>query len=391
MKIVIIPSADLSYNSGSVIYAKRLFEFLLSQGHEVYILSSCIPDDICEEYKGYVKVKGHLLFHPIIDDRPIENLQHLKMGADILSALIEIYEEWGRIDIIHAHYASLNSYIPVLFRNFIGTTIVVSSFGRDLNIGYEISPLIRYFIDESYRNVDLIIVPDILLEEKIIRLFPFVRKEKIHVCPMPFDDRVLTAEKYTSHQANEVIFSTINSCFTQEKGIDSIIIAFSKVVENYGNCKLYIAGEDDDENKINYLRLKKLVATLEIEDKVFFTGFLSRQSVGSLLNCTDIFIDARRNGNFSSVLIEAEFKHKVIISSDNDAAKRIIIDGVNGVLFKNGDTNDLVQKIASLLRDEDRRAALINGTKEWCVSHGKEYTSETCMKKTIELYETAME
>lgn len=27
MKIVIIPSADLSYNSGSVIYAKELFKY----------------------------------------------------------------------------------------------------------------------------------------------------------------------------------------------------------------------------------------------------------------------------------------------------------------------------------------------------------------------------
>lgn len=48
MKIVIIPSADLSYNSGSVIYAKELFKYLLNEGHEVYMLGICVPEDKCE-------------------------------------------------------------------------------------------------------------------------------------------------------------------------------------------------------------------------------------------------------------------------------------------------------------------------------------------------------
>lgn len=57
MKIVIIPSADLLYNSGSVIYAKILFEYLLNEGHDVCMIGACIPNDIDARYKEKIKVK----------------------------------------------------------------------------------------------------------------------------------------------------------------------------------------------------------------------------------------------------------------------------------------------------------------------------------------------
>lgn len=36
MNIAIIPSADLNYKSGSVIYAKNLFKFLINKNHFEY-------------------------------------------------------------------------------------------------------------------------------------------------------------------------------------------------------------------------------------------------------------------------------------------------------------------------------------------------------------------
>ena len=83
LKIVIIPSAELSYNSGSVIYAKMLFEYLLNEGHQVYMLGNCIPDDIDEKYKKFIKVGSDLLFHPIIDDRVVYDIKYIKIHKKI--------------------------------------------------------------------------------------------------------------------------------------------------------------------------------------------------------------------------------------------------------------------------------------------------------------------
>ena len=43
MKIALIPSADLSYNSGSIIYAKNLYKYLIDNHHEVFMLGSKMP------------------------------------------------------------------------------------------------------------------------------------------------------------------------------------------------------------------------------------------------------------------------------------------------------------------------------------------------------------
>ncbi len=386
MKIVIIPSADLLYNSGSVIYAKILFEYLLNEGHDVCMIGACIPNDIDARYKEKIKVKKNLLSHPIVDDRIIDNMQYFKMGSDILEALIEINKEWGKIDIINAHYASINSYAAVLFGEFVKTSIIVSSFGRDINIGYDSCDLMKKMIEYSYKKADKIIVPDLMIKKKILKSFSSINADKIENCPMPVDEKIYLKGTLIKCKSDNIIISTINSCFKSDKGIDCIILAFSKVVKKFPKCKLFIAGQDDNEEKNNYLRLKKLIEQLHMEKKVFFTNFLSRINVGRLLDITDIFIDARINGNFSSVLIEAEFKHKPIIASNNEMSKRIIEDGKNGVLFKNGNVNDLEQKIVKLLVNTKWKERLIDGTKLWCANEGKEYEVDICMKKMIEIF-----
>ena len=130
MRIIIIPSADLSYNSGSVIYAKRLFSYLLDAGHEVYMLSNCVPSDLTSREQNNIIVKERLLFHPIIDDREISNEMYCLMCCDILEAIAFVTSRYGKIDIIHAHYASINSFADTIAYNLFNIPFVVSSFGR---------------------------------------------------------------------------------------------------------------------------------------------------------------------------------------------------------------------------------------------------------------------
>lgn len=390
MKIVIIPSADLAYNSGSVIYAKLLFEYLIDKGHEVYMLGMCVPNDVDENKKNRIKVKENLLFHPIIDDRPIENIQYLRMGSDILDALIEIYQEWGGIDIIHAHYASINSYFGSIVKHFVGAKVIVSSFGRDLNIGYEFNELFKFMIDYSYEIADKIVVPEVFLKNKILKMFPGIQHDKIEICPMPLDDKVLSTGEFVERDENMITFATVNSCFTPEKGIENIIVAFAEIIKIYKNCRLFIAGQDDDELLVNDKRLRDLVEKCRIQDKVIFTGFLSRSDVGRLLNSTDIFIDARIKGNFSSVLLEAEYKHKIIIASSNEGSKKIICDRINGMLFRGGDVADLVEKIEYVIKNEALKKRLVLGTELWCANEGKEYEAGVCMNKILQIYKKSM-
>lgn len=72
MNIAIIPSADLNYNSGSVIYAKNLFKFLINKNHNVFMLGSKIPEDMNDKYINNIFIKSKILEHPVIDDDSVK-------------------------------------------------------------------------------------------------------------------------------------------------------------------------------------------------------------------------------------------------------------------------------------------------------------------------------
>ena len=227
---------------------------------------------------------------------------------------------------------------------------VVSSFGRDINIGWGCDERIKTFISESLPFSSRIVVSEDELGKKIIDIIPKIKENKIITIPMPLDDRILQdgVQDIIEKDSDAIIISSINSCFTPEKGIDDVLEAFALISKNT-NCKLYIAGQDDDEKQLNYKKIIRKISELNIKDKVYLLGYISREQVGKLLEQTDIFIDARYKGNFSSVLLEAQFKKSVTIASDNDAAKKIITNGQNGLLYPVGNVKLLANTIEKLI------------------------------------------
>ena len=115
-----------------------------------------------------------------------------------------------------------------------------------------------------------------------------VKKESnIKVIGMPLDITIFKAGDKIVKNPKKIIISTINSCFSEEKGIEKIINAFYEINKKYPDTVLYIAGTDDHPKKIHEKRIKKLIENKKIQDKVIFTGYLNRENVGSLLKNTE--------------------------------------------------------------------------------------------------------
>lgn len=385
MNVIIIPSAELSYDSGSVIYAKNLFKELTQMGHNVKIIGQCIPQDLMQ-YKHNIIVKQNLLFHPIIDDRKVEDEQYAKMLIDLLSAITDTIAEWGHVDLIHANYASINSFAAFVANIIYNVPYVISSFGRDINIGYNFDERTKKFIDFSFQNASYIITPEHSIKNRISELNNDLYK-KTYIIPMPFDEQVLNykAENIVLDES-KLIISTINSCFTFEKGIDTIIRAMAKILNKYGDIfTLYIAGTDDDDNQVNYKRLIVLIDELYMKNNIKFMGYLSRNQVGYLLKKSDIFIDARTKGNFSSVLLEAQMIHTPTISSDNKAAQAMLNMG-NGVLFQKQNDLQLAEQVSDLILNKEKRQKISENQIKWCNKYGKDFDLKVCTKKIIDIY-----
>ncbi|HEY2493758.1 MAG TPA: glycosyltransferase family 4 protein [Paenibacillus sp.] len=385
MKIAIVPSADLSYNSGSIIYAKNLFKYLHANGHQAFLLGSKKPADIPEPLMPYVIINPLLLEHPIIDDRKVSSQEYSMSLSTVVTYLLDLKKEYG-LDIIHAHYGSFNSYGAYMVHELEGVPYVISSFGRDMNIGYICDHRIKWFIDQSLPKASRIIVADHDLRKTICSVSnDNTINERIVEIPMPLDQSIFGFERDCISPRNEPIIATINSCFSPEKGIKTILEAFSNVIKCYP-ARLIIAGTDDHPEQVHLKYLHNLVIELQIEACTEFVGYLPRSEVGSLLQTADVLVDARTKGNFSSVLLEAMFLNTPVIASDTDAARKVVTDGFNGSLFNSNDAQDLERQLIMGLKDPLIWDEMKQNIQEWVNIFGSEYEDEHCFDQVLELF-----
>ena len=154
------------------------------------------------------------------------------------------------------------------------------------------------------------------------------------------------------------------------KGIDTLLKAFSILIEKNIGSKLVIVGKGGFED---YLR--KLAVDLNIQKHVLFVGFVEDEDLPKYYALSDVFVlpsvytDCFGNYNaepeaFGLVLAEAMACRTPVVASRVGGVPYWIKDGFNGLLFKPGDVAELSQKIESLLRDNELRDRLVNQASE---------------------------
>ena len=135
---------------------------------------------------------------------------------------------------------------------------------------------------------------------------------------------------------------------SEEKGHEYLIKAFSQVVIDHPDYKLLIVGD-------GVLResLELLVRSLEIQDKVIFTGI--RDDIPELLNIMDIFVLPSLTEGMPLALLEAMAAGKVVIASKVGEIPDIIDDQFNGGLVSPKDIDALSRAIAKLIKSGETR------------------------------------
>jgi glycosyltransferase involved in cell wall biosynthesis len=385
MRIAILPSADLSYESGSVIHALRLVNYLLSRNHDVIVLASKLPQRGTIKKKNSIRLNKRLLPHPVITDRLVSNREYLSTFKIYFSFIVRLHAEKA-IDVIHCSYMSTAMAAAISFGAIACVPVVVSSFGRELTIGMDNDIRIKRMIYLGLQNVTRIIAPDESVKARLEELRALVHSNtSIDVIPPPVDSRVLETKGKWSRAAIPTV-SLICSAFTPEKGIDCVLGAMGVLVRSGIELKLIVAGSDDHPLKANEKRVYDIVEQTGLKPYVSFPGFLNREGISHLLQTTHIFVDARLKGNFSSSVLEAQFIGVPTIASDLPFSKAIITPGVNGELFPANDVCALSGLIKALLRDDGYKRRLIRGCEAWSDRHRVNFSEEGCMAQIEDIY-----
>ena len=131
-----------------------------------------------------------------------------------------------------------------------------------------------------------------------------------------------------------------------EKGVQHLISAMPKILANYHDVKLVIAGKGgmiDD--------LKAQVNAMGLSQKVYFTGYLNARQVSKMYKCADISVFPSTYEPFGIVALEAMLAGVPTVVSDVGGLNEIVEHGVDGMKSYAGNPNSLADSILTLLYD----------------------------------------
>ena len=103
-------------------------------------------------------------------------------------------------------------------------------------------------------------------------------------------------------------------------------------------------------------KIRNETKRLELEDQIKFFGFIKKEDLWKCYSAADLFVLPSVNEAFGIVLLEAMAFGLPIIASDSGACPEVI--GKAGILFKQGDYEDLGKKILKMMTDFKTRKQL---------------------------------
>ena len=324
---------------------------LIKDGHEVTVVTYRDNADVPE----YENDKGVNVYR--VDNYMIHPNNFIdwimQLNFNMLSKATEIINKEGGFDVIHAHdwlvtYAAKslkNAYdIPIV------ATIHATEAGRNSGIHDETQ---RYINDTEWLltyEATEVIVNSNYMKNEIQRLFglPF---DKINVIPNGINLSNFTGierdydfrRQYAMDNEKIILFV---GRLVYEKGVQHLIAAMPKILSNYNDAKLIIAGRG---GMMDELRAE--ASNLGLNDKIYFTGYLNSKQVQKMYKCADVAVFPSTYEPFGIVALEAMLAGVPTVVSDVGGLDEIVTHGVDGMKSYAGNANSIADSVTALLYD----------------------------------------
>ena len=158
----------------------------------------------------------------------------------------------------------------------------------------------------------------------------------------------------------------------EEKHIDVLVDAIAKTPADL-NLHLIVVGGGEVK-----AALKAQAEKLGLADRVTFTGLISDEELREVYLKTDLFVMPGTAELQSLVTLEAMSASTPVVLANAMALPHLVNDGVNGYLFVPNDSDDLAQKITTIMRlSPEDRAAMGAASHAMVARHGLQATLDT--------------
>ena len=286
-------------------------------------------------------------------------------------------------DVIHAHASMSARFAARLY----GKSKIVftrhSVFEPSKKISQGIGKAINGFINNS--TADKIIAVADAAKDNIVRTG--VNPEKITVIkngvePLAVisDEEKLKLKSNYNVGDNEYLLGIV-ARLNYVKGHTYILEALRKLIDDGIKVKLLIAGTGDYEEEI-----RKKTAELDIAENVIMAGFVT--DVTGIMNILDLNLNASFGTEATSLsLLEGMSIGLPAVVSDFGGNPGVIEHGVNGLIFKKCDSDDMYHKLKKLLTDSTE----MDNLKKGCLKvFDQQFRAEVMTDAIQKIYTEAM-
>lgn len=350
----------------------------LEDNHNIYVLTNYKKGDFIDELKkrkveiihGYYR--KWLIFKPRSNIRwffkrliCIMALQINNITVFTLKRKIQSYN----IDIIHTNTSVINIGAVLAKQCNIPHIWHIREFGKeDFNLFFILGE--KYSNNFISKNSDFVITISHALYRKYQK---YISEKNLVMIYNGIDNSTIGVKKIVD--SKDIYNILITGAITKNKGQQEAINAFKELKNRgYENIKLLIAGDGEIES------IKKMIHQLNIEDDVKLLGRVKDMS--TVRENADIELVCSKSEAFGRVTIEAMMSKIPIVGANTAGTKELIEDGHNGLLYEQGNSIDLANKIEILLNNTSYRKELSDNAFEF----SKGFTSSANAHKIYNLY-----
>lgn len=246
--------------------------------------------------------------------------------------------QYGKPDLIHAHFGLWAGYAASRIYKQYGIPYVVTEHASSINAGHVNARQSR-ILRQAYNHAQKVICVGTLLRKNVCRYVD--NEEKVTVIPNFVDIGTFGQSTHKTEKEKRFTFASIGN-LNKRKGFSELLDAFKRSFTDLPHVSLFIVGDGEEAEP-----LKEKIGSLRLDKQVTLTGRLARNEVAGLLATCDAFVLASYAETFGIVFIEAMATGMPAVGTVCGGPEDIIT-ARSGYLVEPGNIEELADKMRML-------------------------------------------
>lgn len=357
---------------GSGVVATELGKALAKKGHKVHFIAYNLPFRLNTFTENVFYHEVSVNDYPLFEYQPYESA--------LASKIVDV-ATYEKLDLLHVHYAIPHASVAYMAQQIlkskkIDLPYITTLHGTDITlVGRDPSfePVIRFSLNHSNAITS---VSENLKRET---LSTFKIDNKIEVIPnfINFDEynteNIHCSKKMYAPKGEKIIIHVSN--FRKVKRVEDVLKVFDKVRKQLP-VKLILVGDGPERPAI-----EKLCRELGTCNDIISLGRINNPT--DVLAISDLFILPSETESFGLAALEAMAVKLPVISTNTGGLPEVNIQGITGYLSDVGNVDDMAEKAALLLSDEN----LLQQFKNNAYLQAKKFDINTILPQYEKLYE----